>query len=328
MTTTTTITKPFLKWVGGKTQIIDTVLSLFPREIDNYYEPFLGGGSVLLGFLSLVKHAQIKMTGKVYASDVNKRLIGLYCAIQSNPEELIEEVARLNGEYLQITGTEVNRKASTIEEARTSQESYYYWVRKQYNALSGKGAGVSSIQVSAMFLFLNKTCFRGMYREGPNGFNIPFGNYKNPVILHEDHIREVSDLIQNVVFSVASFNVALEATSSNGAGADFVYMDPPYAPESDTSFVGYTNDGFSFADHDRLFQVCHRLTDEKPSTRVRVLMSNAAVSLVTSAFPAPKYTTMVISCRRAIHSKNPETRTNEVLIRNYASTGAGAGQTA
>jgi DNA adenine methylase len=322
--TTTTITKPFLKWVGGKTQIIDTVLSLFPREIDNYYEPFLGGGSVLLGFLSHVKHAQIKMTGKVYASDVNKRLIGLYRDIQSNPEELIEEVARLSSEYLQITGTDVNRKANTIEEARTSQETYYYWVRKQYNALSGS----SSIQVSAMFLFLNKTCFRGMYREGPNGFNIPFGNYKRPVILYEDHIREVSDLIKNVVFSVASFDIALDTQATSPTRMDFVYLDPPYAPESDTSFVGYTNDGFSFADHDRLFQCCHRLTDKKSSTKTRLLMSNAAVSLVTSAFPAPKYTTTVISCRRAIHSKNPETRTNEVLIRNYASAGAGTSDTA
>lgn len=326
----TSYTKPFLKWVGGKTQIIETVISLFPREINNYYEPFLGGGSVLLGFLSSVKQGHIKLTGSCYASDVNKNLVGLYQVIQSNPEELIEQVGALSSEYLQITGTDVNRSATTIEEANTSQESYYYWIRKQYNTASAAASCTSTsasppspvttsaaiaIQISAMFIFLNKTCFRGMYREGPRGFNVPFGNYKNPVILDKEHIREVSELIKPVIFSVASFEHALTSAESNMAEdtCDFVYLDPPYAPETTTSFVGYTADGFSLSDHERLFQLCN-----SHAHLYRMLMSNAAVSVVMNAFHAPTYTTTVVSCRRAIHSTKPGTKTNEVLIRNYS----------
>ena len=313
----TSYTKPFLKWVGGKTQIIETVISLFPREINNYYEPFLGGGSVLLGFLSSVNQGHVKLTGSCYASDVNKNLIGLYQVIQSNPEELIEQVGALSSEYLQINGTDVNRSATTIEEAKTSQESYYYWIRKQYNIASASSCTSSSIaiKISAMFIFLNKTCFRGIYREGPRGFNVPFGNYKNPVILDKEHISEVSELIKSVVFSVASFEHALTSAESNMTEdtCDFVYLDPPYAPETTTSFVGYTADGFSLSDHERLFQLCN-----SHAHLYRMLMSNAAVSLVMNAFHEPTYTTTVVSCRRAIHSTKPGTKTNEVLIRNYS----------
>jgi len=323
----TSYTKPFLKWVGGKTQIIETVISLFPREINNYYEPFLGGGSVLLGFLSSVNQGHIKLTGSCYASDVNKNLIGLYQVIQSNPEELIEQVGALSSEYLQINGTDVNRSATTIEEAKTSQESYYYWIRKQYNIASAScttstspspvttSAAAIAIKISAMFIFLNKTCFRGIYREGPHGFNVPFGNYKNPVILDKEHISEVSELIKPVVFSVASFEHALTSAESNMTddACDFVYLDPPYAPETTTSFVGYTADGFSLSDHERLFQLCN-----SHAHQYRMLMSNAAVSLVMNSFHEPTYTTTVVSCRRAIHSTKPGTKTNEVLIRNYS----------
>jgi DNA adenine methylase len=298
------IVKPFMKWVGGKTQIINDVLALFPHEMNNYHEPFLGGGSVLLALLSHVRNGTINIRGNVYASDLNSNLIGLYKNIQSHPDHLIVEVKKLSDEFATCTDTVVNRKATTLEEALTSQESYYFWIRSRFNALSKEER--TSITASAMLLFMNKTCFRGVYREGPNGFNVPFGNYKNPSILDEAHIKTVSELIKDVVFTTCSFSNSLTKIVSG----DFVYLDPPYAPENETSFVSYTSDGFSLDNHHALFKLCH----EMKSKQVHMVMSNAKVKLVTDAFPSPFYTTRIISCRRAIHSKEPDARTNEVLI--------------
>lgn len=301
-------TKPFMKWVGGKTQILEQVLQRLPTEMKNYHEPFVGGGSVLLGLLSLQKSGKIQILGTVYASDLNANLITLYKTIQTHPDVLIEEVKKLTTEFASCKGTTVNRKAINREEAFTSPESYYFWIRSQFNAL--RGVERITPMTAAMLLFLNKICFRGVYREGPRGFNVPFGNYKNPSIMDEEHIRTVSELLQNVVFTTCSFTESLSRVEKG----DFVYMDPPYAPETETSFVKYTADGFAASQHAELFALCHTLGEKG----VSFVLSNADVKMVKEAFVAPAYETQIISCRRAIHSKNPDSRTNEVLIRNYS----------
>jgi DNA adenine methylase len=298
------IIKPFLKWVGGKTQIIFDVLSLFPTNINNYHEPFLGGGSVLLGLLSYIKYGKISLSGKIYASDLNSNLIYLYKNIQKNPEIVITNVKKLVDEFAKITGTEVNRKPTNLHEALSSKESYYFWIRSKYNSLTDDER--SFPYASAMLLFLNKTCFRGVYREGSKGFNVPYGNYSNPTIFDETHIKNVSELIQDVVFTVASYKDSLNDINTG----DFVYLDPPYAPESESSFVSYTSDGFGLEDHISLFKTCNIMNTKN----IKMLLSNADVKLVKDSFPT--FQTKIISCRRAIHSKKPESKTNELLIYN------------
>ena len=302
------VVKPFLKWVGGKSQILTEVLSLFPKEINNYYEPFLGGGSVLLGLLSMVKEGKIAVKEKVYASDLNENLIAVYKNIQTKPREVIKEVHTLVEQFSKCKegdAAKVNRKAVTLQEALTAPESYYFWIRSRFNSF--KGADRLTCAASAMFLFMNKTCFRGLYREGPNGFNVPYGNYKMPTIIEPTHIMEISELIKDVEFSVNSFR---ESLAGDFTKDDFIYLDPPYAPENDKSFVSYTADGFALEDHNALFERCKEIRKDS----ARFVMSNADVDLVKNAFPVPTYKTNIISCRRAINSKKPGAKTNEVLI--------------
>ena len=259
------------------------------------------------------------MTGTIYASDLNANLIALYKNIQKNPTALIQEVKAIGAEFEKCPAVEKKKKEgeqtqkrrtnlepATLEDAKKNQEFYYYWIRKNYKALSSEEK--QTVKGSAMFLFLNKTCFRGVYREGPDGFNVPYGHYKNPGILEEDHIQSISELIQPVIFRICPFQEAFVPVEKG----DFVYLDPPYAPETETSFVGYTSDGFSLNNHKALFELCKSMHTKG----VKFLMSNADVKLVKDSFPPPIYQTKKILCRRAINSKNPESTTNEVLIAN------------
>ena len=237
--------KPFIKWVGGKTQIISDIVSKFPSEMDNYHELFLGGGSVLFALLTLKREGRIKIHGKVYVYDLNKTLINVYKHIQNNKKELHEHLAIIFKDYNDITGKTINRKPETIEEAKTSKESYFYWIRKQFNKIDK-----DSVECSSMFIFLNKTCFRGVYREGPNGFNVPYGHYKKtPSYFTESELSVLSELIKDVQFVNCSFKDSIK----NAKKKDFVYLDPPYAPETKTSFVGYTLNGFCIETHKYLF---------------------------------------------------------------------------
>ena len=220
--------KPILKWVGGKTQIIDKLIAGFPPEINNYREPFLGGGSVLFALLSHVKRGAIKISGNIYAYDLNGPLIHVYKNIQMRHNELYDMLQQIIAEFNECGNGEINRKPATIQEAKIAKENYYYWIRSKYNKLSLDDK--QDIIGSAMFIFLNKTCFRGVFRVGPRGFNVPYGHYNNPEIINKNHLQEIHDLIQNVIFECSDFNVSVQNVEPD----DFVYLDPPYAPETDT----------------------------------------------------------------------------------------------
>lgn len=288
--------KPIIKWVGGKTQIIDKVVGQFPIEINNYREIFLGGGSVLLALLSYVKSGIITIRGNIYAYDLNEPLIYMYKNIQTRHNELYTVLQQIITEFNACGEGEIK----TIDEAK---ENYYYWIRSQYNKLEDK----NTIVGSAMFIFLNKTCFRGVFRVGPNGFNVPYGHYNNPEIINKAHLDEIHTLIQPVIFECCDFSESLIRQEP----ADFIYLDPPYAPETNTSFVGYTEKGFTIEHHIQLFKLIHGIKQSK------LMMSNADVKLVQENFTNEKYKIISILCRRSINSKNPESKAKEIIIMNY-----------
>ena len=292
--------KPFLKWVGGKTQIINDIVSKIPKKINNYHEIFLGGGSVLLAVLSLQKQNKVIIKNKIYAYDINNDLINVYKNIQSNKEELFKYITLYITEYDNIKGSDINRDPQTIEEAKTSKESYYYWLRKKYNNIDK-----NTIECSALFMVINKTCFRGMYREGPNGYNVPYGHYKKtPTIISEEDLNYISELIKDVEFRHSSFTESIK----NIKKGDFVYLDPPYAPENKKSFVGYNVDGFTLETHKLLFEEIKKLNN------IKFVLSNSKVELVVDNFK--DYKCEDIKARRAINSKNPGDTTTEVIIYN------------
>lgn len=309
---------PFVKWVGGKTQILEHLLPFFPKKIHNYYEPFLGGGSVLIALLHSCSIGERQVLNKIRASDINPSLIGAYLNIQQHPNELIQALTRLSEEFAvafaEDNGTtdsssQSRRSAKAIvnrEEAQKSAINYYYWIRQEFNSHSDK----RNIEHSAMFLFLNKLCFRGVYREGPHGFNVPYGHCKTiPSIFDHENIHELSVLFQEVEFTCAPFTEVLVTKEEETHALNFWYVDPPYAPINQTSFVGYTKDGFALQMHLHLFDLLVHCSHA-------FVMSNANVELVRQAFPEPQFNTRVIECRRAIHSKNPASTCSEVIVFN------------
>ena len=264
------VPKPILKWVGGKTQILDKLIVEFPTEMNNYHEIFLGGGSVLLTLLTYVNNGVIKITGQIRAYDLNEVLIYVYKNIQSKHNDLYNEIQKIITEFNSCGNGEINRKPKNIDEAKIAKENYYYWTRSEYNKLSLEDK--KTIKGSALFIFLNKTCFRGVFRVGPNGFNVPYGHYNNPEVISQEHLNEIHALIRNVIFECCDYSKSL----SNVKEEDFVYLDPPYAPENDKSFVGYTENGFDIDNHNNLFKLLQDLTDKKK----KFMLSNSDVILV------------------------------------------------
>lgn len=289
--------KPLLKWVGGKTQILDRLLEEFPKTINNYHEIFLGGGSVLLAVL-----CSGRIHGNIYAYDINEPLIYVYKNVQTRHQELynmlqviISEMNACSNEGL------LNRKPQNLQEALQSKENYYYWCRTKYNNLSANEKRTPL--GSALFIFLNKTCFRGVFRVGPNGFNVPYGHNKNPEIINKEHLDAVHRLIQPVHFECLDFATSITRVKPG----DFMYLDPPYAPETATSFVGYTDTGFPMEKHQQLFEILN-------NTDASFIMSNSDVELVRTHFQNAKYNIKTLVCKRSINSKNPESKTNEVFV--------------
>jgi DNA adenine methylase len=288
------ITKPILKWIGGKTQIIHKIIYDFPKEINNYHEPFLGGGSVLLSLLSFVKHNHIKINGNIYAYDLNEPLIYVYKNIQSYHNELFNTLQSFIDDFKKC-------------ENDFDKEKYYYHIRDKYNNLSTLEK--NNILGSSLFIFLNKTCFRGMFRISKNGFNVPYGHYKNPEIINKNHLDEIHLLIQNVIFECKDYNLSLSHINDN----DFIYIDPPYVPEKNTSFVSYTEYGFNLENHINLFNLIHVLTQRK----IKIMLNNADVNIVRENFTNDNYHLFPILCKRTINSKKPNSKTNELIIKNY-----------
>jgi DNA adenine methylase len=294
---------PPIKWVGGKTQLMNKLMTTFPTKIANYYEIFLGGGSVLLGLLSCRKAGLIEVTGEIHVYDLNPHLISMYNNIRDNPKSLISKVKKYKKELKSCEDKNGSREPKNKRKALKSEESYYYWIRGKFNNMDEN----TSVKASARMIFLNKTGFRGLYREGPNGLNVPFGNYKNPGIIDGKDIKEISKLIRDVHFHVKTFPKSMKIPNVG----DFVYMDPPYVPIKTTAFTGYTEKGFTADDHKLLFKMCHSMKDRG----VQFVMSNAAAKVVTKAFKI--YDIEEIECRRSINSAKPGSKAMEVIIRSY-----------
>jgi DNA adenine methylase len=233
------VNKPIIKWVGGKTQIIDKIMENFPQEINNYYELFLGGGSVLLALLE----SNIKINGSINAFDINETLINMYINIRDRPNKIMSYMNIILNKFNNIEEEKGPRNIKHKKDIK-SKESFYYWIRYKYNKYSQTKK--NSYKGSTLFIFLNKTCFRGVYREGPNGFNVPYGHYKNPEVLNKEHLMNISVLIKNVNFIHSDFEKSFERTFNIN---DFIYLDPPYAPINNLSFVNYVADGFNIDKH-------------------------------------------------------------------------------
>tara|TARA_Y100000389_G_C17288010_1_gene426495 strand:+ start:29 stop:721 length:693 start_codon:yes stop_codon:yes gene_type:complete len=230
----------------------------------------------------------------------------MFLNINNNPTEVQNNINNFLEKYVSCEQAKGTKKPTTEEEGMSSKESYYYWMRLKYNQMTEDQK--NSTQGSALFIFLNKTCFRGLYRMGPNGFNVPFGNYlKLTSIISNIELNNISRAIKDVEFAVSEFRDAI----SNVQEGDFVYLDPPYVPISKTSsFVSYASGGFNDTQHTELFDKIHNLR----SRNIKFLMSNSSAQMVRDAFD--DYEKQEIECRRAINSKNPESKVNELLIWN------------
>lgn len=218
--------KPFLKWAGGKSQLLPEIQKYYPfdnRTITKYAEPFVGGGAVLFDILSKFN------LQSVYISDINAELINTYRMIKDDVDRLIDMLFTMQNEFLPLT-TE-RRKA------------YYLAKRKRFNSLILNGNKDNNIEKAALMIFLNKTCFNGLYRVNKKGlFNVPMGSYKNPLICDEENLRAVSKKLQNVTIVCGDYRKSASFIDEN----TFVYFDPPYRPLTDTSsFTAYTENLFN-----------------------------------------------------------------------------------
>jgi len=274
--------KPFVKWAGGKRQLIPILHQNLPESFGTYYEPFLGGGALLFHILTN-KNGQ-----KCSISDLNSDLVLTYTTIRDRIDALITSLKNHEKNY------------------QKESESYYYSIREN----NPRGA----IEKTSRLLFLNRTCFNGLYRVNSKGkFNVPLGKYSNPNIVNEENLRAVNHILQSSRISIKCRD--FEAVLRDAKKGDLIYFDPPYQPVSSTAnFTSYTNKNFTYDDLKRLAKLCFELD----SKGCNVLLSNSDSDQVADMFSSNPWKVTKIETNRSINSDSKK-RTGhfELLIRNY-----------
>jgi len=267
----------FVKWAGGKSQLIEQYKNLFPKKFEKYFEPFLGSGAV---FFFTKKNFNPK---KVLLSDINKELIITFTVVRDKVEELIESLKK--------------RK-------KLHSKEYFYKVRKE------KSKELSDVEIASRLIYLNKTCYNGLYRVNSKGeFNVPFGDYKNPAILDEKKLREAHKLLQNVKLKAIPF----EKISNLIKKGDFIYLDPPYYPISKTSsFTSYTKDVFLEEKQKKLAEVFKKLNEKG----CLVMLSNSDHPFIRGLYKG--FFIHLVKARRAISCIGKKRgKINEIVVTNY-----------
>lgn len=268
-------TYPIVKWVGGKRQLMFELIKNMPKSYNRYFEPFIGGGAL---FFELQPE-------QAYISDMNEELINLYSVVRNNVYELIKDLSKheVSKEYfLEIRNID-----------RT----------EQYTELS-------DVERASRFIYLNRTCFNGMYRVNSQGqFNVPFGHYKNPRIIDKNNLLNCSELLKKTEIKCADFSEILTKVKKD----DFVYFDPPYVPLNETSsFTSYTKDGFDIDMQFKLRDVC----DELATMGVKFMLSNSDTKLVNELY-ANYEIKKVFASRQINANADGRGKITEVLVRNY-----------
>ena len=217
------IAHPFVKWAGGKSQLLPEIRTKYPQTVKKYCEPFVGGGAVLFDVLQKCRPEE------VLVNDVNEELINTYLQIKTDCNLLIEQLSELQQNY----------KSQSLEKNKI----LFYEKRLRYNELKINRNDAENLEKATLFIFLNKTCFNGLYRVNKKGeFNVPFNNAKNPLICDEENLRACSELLQNVQMKTGDYSDCKNFIDSE----TFVYLDPPYRPLTQTSaFTSYSENGFS-----------------------------------------------------------------------------------
>jgi DNA adenine methylase len=276
------IPKPFVKWAGGKRQLLPAITSHVPEKFERYFEPFLGGGAVFFHLVS-----QERQT-KLFLSDLNPDLIISYITMRDRVKELVSALELHSINYFKNPST------------------YYYKVRES----NPKG----QVEKVSRLIFLNKTCFNGLYRVNSKGkFNVPIGRYVNPNIVNRENLLAVSKVLQSKDISIKCQD--FEEALNNASSGDFVYLDPPYQPVSTTAnFTSYTDGDFDYSDQKRLYAKFKAL-DKRG---VKVLLSNSRSSEILQLFKEFSDGIIKINANRFINSVS-QRRTGhcELLIKNY-----------
>lgn len=273
--------KPFLKWAGGKSRVAKDIVSFFPVQYDRYFEPFLGGGAI---YFSVSPQ-------KGLLNDLNKYLIDTYKVIRDRPHELLSVLQIIDDDYHSL---------NSLEE----QSEYYYDARRRYNLLQE-----TSTEKAALFIFLNKAGYNGMYRENLNGeFNIPFGKREKCLIYETENILEVSRNLVDIKFTSGDYKAALKTISKG----DLVYLDPPYIPVSKTAnFTRYQKEGFDYAEQVRLKNLALKLHKKG----CYVVISNSYCKTSLDLYKDDVFNIHTIKIIRSIHSSRKVVP--EIVVTNY-----------